>query len=331
MTQQPLSRALPTRLALGTAGMVVLLATAACGSSSDGSGGSDSKAAAGSQDAPAAALPENRSELGPNGADFSAELSSNRDAIDANVEDVDAGSKTGPAVQTVAVISTGTVSLQSDDVARARFDVRKIVDQYRGTIAEEETTTNDDGEVDTSRMVLRIPSKDFTRVTKKLEGVADLLSSSSGSEDVTTKVIDNEVRIRAQEKSLERVEALLVQATNLREVIAIESQLTRRQADLDSLKSRQAYLADQTTLSTVAVSIERTPEKKKSHHDKEQTGFLRGLSAGWGGFVAAMVGLATVLGFLLPFTLVVALFGVPMWLVLKNVRRRRPEPEPELS
>ena len=134
-------------------------------------------------------------------------------------------------------------------------------------------------------------------------------------------MIDNEVRIRAQTKSLERIEALLAQATNLREVVSIESQLTRRQADLDSLKSQQAYLADQTTLSTITVFIERTQEKKD---DKDETGFMKGLSAGWGGFVAAMVGLATVLGFLLPFALVVALIGVPVWMGLKNVRRRRP-------
>jgi hypothetical protein len=281
--------------------MVVLLATAACGSTGDGGGSSsaDKPASGGANEAPMDGVMQR---------DLSGD-----------------GYAAKTTAQTIAVISTGTVSLQSDDVGAARFDVQKIVDLHRGTIAEEETTTGDDGKPETSRMVLRIPSNDFSKVTKELEGVADLIASSSGSEDVTTQVIDNEVRIRAQTKSLERIEALLAQATNLREVVAIESQLTRRQADLDSLKSQQAYLADQTTLSTVTVSIERTHEKKADK--KEATGFVRGLSAGWGGFVAAMVGLATVLGFLLPFALVLALFGVPIWLVQRNVRRRRPEAE----
>jgi len=310
-----MTKPLPTRLALGMAGMVVLLATAACGSSDDDGGGSS----ADMKQAPAAErnldAPANRVD----GADFNdTSLSDNLAAEASGVDE-----KAAKSAQTVAVISTGSVSLQSDDVAKARFGVQKIVGTYRGTIAEEETTTGDDGETETSRMVLRIPSKSFNKVTKELEGVADLIASSSGSEDVTTQVIDNEVRIRAQTKSLERIEALLAQATNLREVVAIESQLTRRQADLDSLKSQQAYLADQTTLSTVTVFIERTPEKKDD--EKDEAGFLRGLSAGWNGFVAAMVGLATVLGFLLPFTLVVALFGVPVWMVLRNARRRRPE------
>lgn len=310
MKQQLPSRALPTRLALGTAGMVVLLATAACGSSdNDSAGGSTAEA-------PAAANGRAAGDLVNEGEDAGA------------VAAEPASQTRRSAVRTVAVISTATVSLQSDDVGDARFQVQKIVDTHRGTIAQEETTTGDDGKAETSRLVLRIPSKDFNKVTQKLEGVADLLASSSGSEDVTTQVIDNEVRIRAQTKSLERIEALLAQATNLREVVAIESQLTRRQADLDSLKSQQAYLADQTTLSTVTVFIERTSDEQD---DEDQTGFMRGLSAGWGGFVAAMVGLATVLGFLLPFALVVALLGVPVWMGLRNVRRRRPAPESELS
>jgi hypothetical protein len=296
------------------------MATAACGSSGDNdgaaSGGADEKpvpAAAGSLDGPA------------DRADLSYSVTE-RNGV--NGADVDSAVQTEKSAQQPAVISTGTVSLESDDVGKARFKVQKIVSKYRGSIEQEETSTGDDGKTDTSRMVLRIPSKDFNKVTQELEGVADLISSSSGSEDVTTQVIDNEVRIRAQTKSLERIEALLAQATNLREVVAIESQLTRRQADLDSLKSQQAYLADQTTLSTVTVFIERTHEKKD---DKDETGFVKGLSAGWGGFVAAMVGLATVLGFLLPFALVVAVFGVPVWIGLRNLRRRRPEPEPELS
>jgi hypothetical protein len=315
MTQPLPSRALPTRLALASAGLVVLLATAACSGSNDDAGGNSAEPNA----APAAGSLDGRDLSGVD-VGVAAELEDTA----RNASDLDSV-RAGKSAQTVAIISTGTVSLESDDVGGARFKVQKIVSKYRGSVDQEETTTGDDGETDTTRMVLRIPSKDFSKVTQELEGVADLISSSSGSEDVTTKVIDNEVRIRAQTKSLERIEALLAQATNLREVVAIESQLTRRQADLDSLKSQQAYLADQTTLSTITVFIERTQEKKDD--DKADNAFLDGLSDGWGGFVALMVALATLLGFLLPFALVVALVGVPLWIALKNARRRRPEPE----
>jgi len=181
------------------------------------------------------------------------------------------------------------------------------------------------------RLVLRIPSDSFAKAMQLLEKVGELQSSSSASEDVTTKVIDNEARVRAQEKGLERVEALIAQATNLREVIALESQLTRRQADLDALKSTQSWLKDQTTLSTITVYLERTPEEDPEEED-EESGFVSGFERGWGGLVAASVGLVTLLGLVLPFAVVLALLGVPLWLLLRGVRRRRPvsssEPAP---
>jgi len=200
--------------------------------------------------------------------------------------------------------------------------VQKIVDVHHGTISESETSTGDDGKPEAARLVLRIPSADFTQVMRELEGVAELQSSSDGSEDVTTQVIDTAARVRAQERSLRQFEDLLVRASTLQEIIALENQISRRQADLDALKATQAYLEDQTTLSTITVHLERTTERQKD--DEEDAGFLSGLERGWDGLVATTVGLVTLLGLVLPFAFALALLGVPLWLVLRTQRHRRP-------
>jgi hypothetical protein len=192
-------------------------------------------------------------------------------------------------------------------------------------VAEEKTRTDDDGELVESRMVLRVPVADFDAAMAELEDVAQLASSSRSSEDVTGEVIDTEVRIRAQSESLKRVELLLARAQSIRDIVAIEAQLTRRQADLDSLKARQAYLADQTSLSTITVFLERKPDGEREEDD--ETGFLAGLANGWDGLKAFTTGAATVVGTLLPFTLVLLVLGVPAWLLVRSLgRRRSPEP-----
>lgn len=234
--------------------------------------------------------------------------------------------KTTADAPTVAVVSTGQVALEASDVAKARRDVQLVIDTHLGTISDEETTTSDDGAVESTRVVIRVPSKHFAKAMTDLEQIAHLRSSTSSSEDVTTKVIDNEVRLRAQEKSLERIEALLARAVNLNEVIAIESQLSRRQADYDSLKSTQAWLRDQTTLSTITLDIHLA---EKESRDDQTTGFLGGLDRGWDGLTAALLGLATLLGLTLPFAALLALLGVPLWLVLRGVRRRRAQVAPD--
>lgn len=227
-----------------------------------------------------------------------------------------------------AVIATGTVSLRSDDVSRVRRDVQRVVDAHRGTIAEENTESDDEGRAQYARLVVRVPASQFDEAMSALEGIGELRSAQRSAEDVTTQVIDNDVRVRAQESSLRRVETLLARADSLQQIIWIESQLTQRQAELDSLKSQQSWLSDQTTLSTITVDIERTtkPDDGPEHAD---AGFLAGLRGGLDALGASASALATIVGALLPWAVLVALVGLPLRLVLRRRRRTSgPEAEP---
>jgi hypothetical protein len=308
-----------TRLT-GLLASLTLLGVAVAGCSSGGSNdaGSDAAGATSKQDVPASATQERG--LSANGSDLMAyDAEGTRDSVTAL-------QATPEGVTPRSVISTGNVALRSDDVAQARFDVQKVVDHYAGEVSEEETGTDDDGTVKRSRLVVRIPTADFGAAMKDLEGAADLITSSTNTDDVTTQVIDVAVRLRVQRRSIARVETLLDRAQSIRDIIAIESQLSRRQAALGSLERRQAYLADQTTMSTISISLERTPEKKAAVAKKEEadhTGFVPGLQAGWDGLSTLAVGAATVAGAALPFLVVLLVLLVPGWPLARRLRRRR--------
>ena len=227
-----------------------------------------------------------------------------------------------PAAQR-SVISEGTVVLRSRDVAGARFDVRQVVDRYAGEVSDEQTDTDDDGEVVSAHLVLRVPSADFGEAMADLEDVADLRFSGRSAEDVTTQVIDTQARLRAQRRSIARIETLLDRARNLRDIVLIESQLTRRQADLDSLEQQSAYLRDQTSLATITVDIDHA---RTAATDGDRTGFLAGLAAGWHGLVVVGVGLATAAGALLPWIVALLVLGVPGWPLARRLRRHRAAP-----
>ena len=111
-----------------------------------------------------------------------------------------------------SVISTAVVSVRSDDATRTRTEVMRIVDVHRGQVSDEETSTDESGQVQLSRLVLRIPASDFAETVGELEKVGELASSDKSSEDVSFDVIDTRARIRAQEQSLRRVELLLERA-----------------------------------------------------------------------------------------------------------------------
>ena len=230
-----------------------------------------------------------------------------------------------------ALIRTGTVALRADDVARARFDVQKVVDAAGGEVGEETTSADEDGVAEFARLVVRVPASRFTQTMADLEDEvdADLISTDTVTDDVTTKVIDTDVRVKLQRRSIERISLLLERAGSLKDIIRIEQELARREADLGSLEQQQAYLDDQTSFSTITVSLERPAEKPKTKpkdDDTDRTGFVAGLKAGWSGLAAATTAALTVVGALLPFAVLLLLLGAPAWLLFRQRHRAAPTP-----
>lgn len=295
----------PRRTALVLAGIATVVALAGCSS------GDDSGASGGAEVGTAGVA---SSEQDAGGADLAAPEA-------APVAD-DAGRDTdgkATTAQQPAVISTGTVSLEAEDVGKARLQVRKVVDAHQGTVGEQETTTGEKGELTTARLVLRVPSDRFDDAVAALEEIGTPTGTTTNGEDVSAEVIDVEARIRAQRKSVARIEALLARATSIEQIVAIEAQLASRQADLDALESRQRWLADQTSMSTLTVYVEQPAEPRES--EERATGFVGGLENGWDAFVDGLGAVLVVVGFLVPWLVLLALLAVPVRLLLRRWTR----------
>ena len=296
-----------TRL-LAVSATALLLSLTACSGGSDG-------------DSPTAATADMDGGAAGSGGDVAQPESAPEAPADAG-----AGSKAGAARNAVdlttqqALIKTGAVSLRSDDVGKTRYDVQVLVDEHGGQIADDQTETDKSGKPLRTRMVLRVPVDDFDEVMSSLAGLATLASTTTTSEDVTTQLIDVEARIKVQQASVQRVRQLLTRAQTIRDIMAIEGEVAQRQAELDSLAQQQAYLKDQTSMATVKVNVERTPDPSTTPKEDDD-GFLAGLAAGWNGLKNTVVAVATVVGALLPFAGVALVLGVPVWLLVRRMRR----------
>jgi hypothetical protein len=235
-----------------------------------------------------------------------------------------AGEGANQVLQQRAVISTGQVELTGSNVSEARGRVDTILAQRGGRIADENTQTDDRGNVTRAHLVVRVPSDRFAETMTDLAGVATLRSSTRKAQDVTTQVIDTDARIAAERAGVHRLRQLVSRAANLPALLAVERELTARQGQLESLRQQRAYLSDETSLATITVDIERqvTPSPAK----RSTGGFVGGLSHGWRGLVAVVVALLVALGALLPFAVALVLVGLPTWFVVRRFRRLR-EPE----
>jgi hypothetical protein len=232
------------------------------------------------------------------------------------------GAANRPAVQTRAVIRRGEVALVTQEVNRARTEIDDLLASLGGYLASEDTFNDRSGRPERSVLVMRVPEPAFDEAMRALAGIGRTERTDRRSKDVTTEVIDVDTRVATQEASLARLQRFLRKATDVDDMIRLESEIATRQATLESLVAQQKYLSDQTSMSTITVRL-RTPASPPPQEPAQEAGFVVGLANGWAALKTVLVAGATVAGVLLPFLVALALLGVPLWLLVRTVARRR--------
>ncbi|QLD10324.1 DUF4349 domain-containing protein [Microbacterium oleivorans] len=166
---------------------------------------------------------------------------------------------------------------------------------------------------------VRVPAADLQSVLDGLSEVGEVKTSQVSRDDVTTQAIDLRARVAAGQASVDRLTALLSESGSVADLIAAESALAARQADLESLQQQLTALESQVALSSLTVQLTE-PERSV---DADPAGFGDGLGAGWNGLVATFNALVVGLGFLLPWLAVLGLTATLVWLTVRATRRRR--------
>jgi hypothetical protein len=174
-------------------------------------------------------------------------------------------------------------------------------------------------------ITVSVPSSELDTMLDELAGLGTVIRAQSSSEDVGAQIVDTQARLKTMRASVDRVRALMARATDLAQIVTLESELSRRQADLEALESQLADLKDSVAMSPVQVSLTTEPGVIAQPAD---TGFLAGLKGGWKAFTASVGVLLTVLGAVLPFVVIAALVGIPAWWVLRRRRAAKPPQQP---
>lgn len=221
----------------------------------------------------------------------------------------------GQAVQSVQqerqLVRTANVDLRSDDVLKAIGQVKDRAAGVGGFAGEENSTKN------SGSVTVRVPSAELDKVVRDLTSVGEVTRSEVRSEDVTDQLVDVEARIATQKASVERLRVLFERAGSTSEVAQVEQELTKRQADLESMQRRSASLKGQVSMATLTVRVATVPIAAP---EPEKVGFLGALAGGWDALVAVTGVILIGLGATLPF--LVAL-GVPAFAIVYLLRRRR--------
>lgn len=166
-------------------------------------------------------------------------------------------------------------------------------------------------------LVLRIPADKLDGVLADAKKLGTVESMSINHTDVTTQRVDLDARIDALQTSVKRLLELMGKAGNTADLLAAESSLTQRQAELDSLKAQRSTLHDEIDYATINVNISSEPTVT-------QPGFLGELTRGWHSVLAAAHGSLLTVGFLLPWLALLALPVLGLVLVMRRMSAPRP-------
>ena len=216
------------------------------------------------------------------------------------------------------VIYTANVSVEVDDIASATAKAKTAVAAKGGWLASEQT---DFGETYSSAVLtFRVKPTEFDAMVEALSKLGTTNERNVSSNDVGGTITDLEGRIKTLEISIGRLQGFLDKATDPNQIGFLESELLRRETDLETMRGQIANLEAQVAESTIVLTLATDTDRASSPVPTEDG---PSLSEGWNTATDALIGAlnAILIGaaMLAPF----AGIGLLVWFAIRAGRKNR--------
>lgn len=166
------------------------------------------------------------------------------------------------------LVITGEVTAITDDVAGLVADIRKHAIGVGGSIANE--GIDGDAQHRNAAMTLRLPPAAMGAFVDWLAERSTLDRRHLLTTDVSRQYFDRDLAIRNLEVTMGRLHELAKrQNADLKEVIAVEHEMTRVRGELERLRGEQRVVGDQVARATLTVTI----QMKRGVHAEPQLKF----------------------------------------------------------
>lgn len=216
------------------------------------------------------------------------------------------------------VIKNAEMHLESREPDVTQKIIVAIAEQNSGFVLSTDQSMSDitQNVRDSVSITIRVPAERFTGAVDAIRDSADrFLVESIKGDDVTEEYIDIQARLRAKKALEEQFLQIMKQSETVEEALLVQSRLADVRTEIEKIEGRLRYLQNQTTYSTIKVSIQ-TPTSIAA----QSAGFFGRLgdsaTRGADGAVNFTLGLVTFVIGALPFTLFI---GLPAFLIGRSV------------
>jgi hypothetical protein len=239
-----------------------------------------------------------------------------------------APSDTVPALQGPPVIRQAQLSIT---VGSGSFDsklteVRTLVEGQGGYIAGTDAQANpaveDSPQIRTGVINFMVPAAHFDTTIDALAKIGKLQGEHITGTDVSAQYVDLRARLANAEAQRNAMLALLTQAKNINDIIAVQNQIGQITGQIEQLKGQIKYLDDNTSYSSVSVTLTESGAPAPSTAS-DSWGFATAVNDAAHNFVATINYVVTALGAVGPLV-VVGLLGYLVWRTRRRVTPAAP-------
>ena len=166
------------------------------------------------------------------------------------------GVQPAPLPQSRVIVHTASISLVVDDIAGT---VDRIVGVARGlggwTVSSDRTSEH------SGSVAIRVPAESLDEAFRQVEALAlDVESRAVTSEDVTDEYVDSQSRLSSMRATELRLLSFLEQAEDVEDALAVQSELSNLQQEIERVQGRINFLEQTAAYSLIEVSLKLTAQ-----------------------------------------------------------------------
>jgi TolA-binding protein len=213
------------------------------------------------------------------------------------------------SIDSRALIRTGHITLEVTDFERTEANLTELVDARGGFVSDTQQRQQRVGDRTylTGTVVLRVPNERFAETFEDVQAEGEVIEASTSTEDVTEQLVDIEARLSNLRAQRDRLRTLYDQANDTQAVLQVERRLSEVQTEIERIEARKQSLERQVALSTVTVDIrEERPDRLGVDEKWYDIGFVGAFLESVNGVVVALRAGVVLLGYVLPYLLVLA-------------------------
>lgn len=181
---------------------------------------------------------------------------------------------------------------------------------------------------------LRVPTEKLDAFLADAAAIGRVTSRSESASDQTVAYRDTELRLVTQRAKMTRLQDLLVQANDVSDLLAIETEIANTQYTLDSYETSLRNIDRQVDESYVSITLtEETPGESATAEDADLGERLgRAWQASLAGIGTFFRNMLVFLTMALPVALPLAAIGLIGWLIRRRriARRESPDTQPKI-